>query len=1146
MLAFGKFVIRFRVLILVLVAGLTGFFGYQALNLKVNSDIVTYLPPDKEAVHLFKKVGNTFGGNSMIMVALETDADSMFTHEGLTLIRSIAQACEQTKGVQNTVSIANILDVRKIEGGIEVKKLVPQDEVPTDPAVLAEIKDRALSKDMYSGKLVSHDGKLAMVLLRLAEGVDRGVLAFELRNTVNDVVAKHQAEAKAHYSAYFGGLPIWTAALSEIILHDITFLIPIVAIVLILILFVSFRTIRGVVLPLLNVGVAVIWVMGLMALLDMKLTMISDVIPVLLMAVGSAYGIHFINAFNEDLEPGEDPKQRLPKVTARIGIPILMAALTTFAGFISFVTSYLSLFQEFGILTAIGVAAAFLLALTMVPAILSFLPAKKQAVSEGPDLPIMQKLLTRIGSSAASHRWAWGIAFIVISGLMVWGTTLITRSVNLSAYFQDDHYIRQSDKVLDKHFGGVAPIQILVRGDIKDPFVLKQMLEIEKFLDSLPRVTGSNSIASLLAEINEQLNGRYAIPDSPEGVGNLFTFIEGDDILERMVYPTGSDRPSMALVQAFMSTGDSALLVSTSALVREYLAKNTYSNWEVVMVAGPEKFGASVSDVQKGRIARAAKLMRYDVTKRLPDELIESAPDLEPILHEVLEASPGSDPSVAKDLVRVMMEYVTGDESLVTVSEDAEKAKLEAELTRLVGGPVTYDTLFAALKGGLKPETVEEDVESVQDTARSLLRRYEEHVQSVLVDRVVVRVTAMLPTDLAGNAWLQRDLRGDLWELMDGYFARPIEDAAATETTPIARIVTQAQLLDPKNLGGFGVTSAYTVDPESILLESLLTPIPYKELADPESVATALKTQGPQAVPGVPPEAKEQVGAAFVELLGEDRLTQFRVARVLREAAPSLTEQEAWTQAGPVVALYDSLVRSQREAWAKRMVESRLTQGVGTPQDAIGQFVAALEQSRSEVPLRNRSAFAATGMPRVYEEMDNNLISSQLQSLLIALGLTLLLLTIQFKSIVAGLISLVPILFTVASEFGLMAFASVPLDTATVLIASLAVGIGIDYTIHFMARVKLEARNTASTHEAIVRTSRTTGVAIVINAISVAAGFVVLVVANLVPLQNFGWMTATTMIISGLAALTLLPLMLSMGKGARFLRRTESGKDMAP
>ncbi|GEM_PF-928951 len=1139
MLKFGQFVVRFRIPLLVLIAGLTVFFGYKALDLKVNSDVVTYLPPDEEAVLLFKKVGNTFGGNSMVLVVLESEGESIFTTDGLSLVRKVARSVEKLEGVHNTVSISNILDIRKTEDGIDVTKLIG-DEIPTDADELAELQAKALSKDMYNGKLVSGDGKRAIVVVRMSEGADRGVLAFELKKNVGQVLEEHgrESSAGAGYNAYFGGLPIWTAALSEIILEDIVFLVPVVALVLIIILLLSFRSIRGVVLPLLNVGVAVVWVLGVMSLLEMRLTMISDVIPVLLMAIGSAYGIHFINAYNEDLQPGELPRDRLPKVTARIGVPIVMAALTTFAGFISFVTSYLSLFKEFGILSAMGVVFSFVLALTMIPAILSFLPARKQTASAGPELPLVRRALTAIGRSAASHRLVWGPIFVVLGGLLVWGGSLVHRSVNLSEYFQDDHYIRKSDRVIDAHFGGVAPIQILVRGDIKDPFVLKKMLEVEKYLDSLPKVSGATSVASMLAEVNYQLYDRYAIPDTAEGVANLYFNLEQDDVLERLVYPTGVERPTMALIQAFMSTADSAMLVSTSATVREYLSKNSFAQWDLQLVEQGTRFGPGLSGLQKERVARAAQLIRFDLVKRLADGSEVELPDVEQLILGAMSADYSNDAEVVAGLTTLLSDYFADEAVIEPTSEELEKFE------QAVGKPDVFyltEVKLTELITGILGEENSADERMVRKTIRDIFKQYNNYACGVVVSKATAALLEKLPEDLAGNEWVKRDISGNLWELMDGYWFS--DEVAGNSSGFLAEMVQLAQATDPESAGGFGVTSPFKADAEAVMAEALLTPFQKGEVAELERVSQALSVVL-KGIGGLTEGTLSKLNESIREALESGAFSRRMVADELMWLVRGKPLTEAWKDAGEVVAEYEKLVRRERDTRASRLIEQRIDSknlGDGEAVEAYSAAVAALADKA--VPA-SASMFSATGMPRIYEEMDNNLISSQLQSLLIALLLTFILLTIQFRSLGAGAIAVVPIVFTVAGEFGLMAFAGVALDTATVLIASLAVGIGIDYTIHYMSRLKIEAERNPGTLEAISATSRTTGVAIAINAASVAAGFFILVFANLVPLQNFGWMTATTMLISAFAALTLLPMLLSFGKGAARLvgRRNHGSK----
>ncbi len=171
-----------------------------------------------------------------------------------------------------------------------------------------------------------------------------------------------------------------------------------------------------------------------------------------------------------------------------------------------------------------------------------------------------------------------------------------------------------------------------------------------------------------------------------------------------------------------------------------------------------------------------------------------------------------------------------------------------------------------------------------------------------------------------------------------------------------------------------------------------------------------------------------------------------------------------------------------------------------------------------------------TGMPLIFTHFDDSLMKSQLQSLSIAIFLVILILIIQMRSFIGGLIAVFPILLTLLLNFALMSYLNIPLDIATILVSSIAIGIGIDYTIHFTNRMKLEMSRHDSVDEALAETLRTTGKAILINALSVAAGFLVLMFAELIPIQRFGWLTAATMIFSSFGAITFLPALILLSK----------------
>ena len=171
-----------------------------------------------------------------------------------------------------------------------------------------------------------------------------------------------------------------------------------------------------------------------------------------------------------------------------------------------------------------------------------------------------------------------------------------------------------------------------------------------------------------------------------------------------------------------------------------------------------------------------------------------------------------------------------------------------------------------------------------------------------------------------------------------------------------------------------------------------------------------------------------------------------------------------------------------------------------------------------------------TGIPLIYKHLDDNLVKTQIVSLLITVVLVIVMITLQFRSLVAGLLGVIPLGLTVLTNFGVMSYLGVAIDTATVLVGSIAIGIGIDYTIHFLWRLRSEAMRHSSPLEILDATLETTGRAILINAVTVGLGFLVLILASVIPLRHFGWLTSLTMATSAFAAICVLPAMILVVK----------------
>ena len=202
--------------------------------------------------------------------------------------------------------------------------------------------------------------------------------------------------------------------------------------------------------------------------------------------------------------------------------------------------------------------------------------------------------------------------------------------------------------------------------------------------------------------------------------------------------------------------------------------------------------------------------------------------------------------------------------------------------------------------------------------------------------------------------------------------------------------------------------------------------------------------------------------------------------------------------------------------------------------DEVEEYLEARYRDRDDLRVR------LTGTPKVMMRLMNRYVQTQVSSLVsssIAVGIIV---ALMMKSVVFGLISLVPLLFTVVINFGIMGLANLPLDAITSIIASLAIGIGVDYAVHYISRYRLELAAGQGVEEALRRAGSTTGRGIFFNALALILGFLVLAFSHFRAIAVFGYLISVTMIVSSLAALLVIPMAINYMEK----RKLERGKGM--
>jgi predicted RND superfamily exporter protein len=351
---------------------------------------------------------------------------------------------------------------------------------------------------------------------------------------------------------YFAGSPMLITSISQLIASDLKRLLPIAFVLISLVLYLGFRSVRGIVLPMLTAMISILWVLGIMSLAGSEVTMVSNNIPIVLLAVGTAYAIHVLNRIDQEKD---DLNRAIVAGMTYVTVPVILAALTTIAGFLSFLFgSYLTMIRDFGIYSALGTFLAMVLSIFFIPALISAfsLKNKKRTAEKSKSgitffsryfhMPLHRLLF--------EHTRAILLVWIGIMLISIAGIFLIQRNVDVRNYFQKDNPARIAEDIMAEKFGGSKPVFVLFKGDIQSPELLNTMLLTEEYMKKSPGVVATQSVAGLIADLNGALGEGKKIPDEKEKIEQLWFLLDGNENLQKFV---SEDLDEAVIMSKFLS-----------------------------------------------------------------------------------------------------------------------------------------------------------------------------------------------------------------------------------------------------------------------------------------------------------------------------------------------------------------------------------------------------------------------------------------------------------------------------------------------------------------------------------------------------------------------------------------------------------------
>lgn len=511
--------------------------AFFILEMKKNTTMETnldkYMPQDHPAFIYSDKAEDWFDINDGIIIAIENKM-GVYNAATLDTLKQLTKRFQSFDEINkdDVTSLYNADNIVGTEDGMDVKRFFKS--VPKTEEKLLELKENVRKNEMVFGRLVSENEQVAVIIAEIGDDV------FTPRFYDKILAMAKQSESE-NIKIYVAGRPIVEGEMALLGPADMKKMVPIVILVILVVLFLTLRSVKGTLITLGVVFFSTIWTFGLMATVGVPIYAVSTMIPVMLIAIGVADGIHLYSHLHTfvDHHPAASKIEVTEDMLKHLWKPVVMTSVTTAVGFISLLTSEVYPVKYFGIFTAFGVLMAMIFSLVFLPAgIMIFgLPKAKYLKNEDDKGGHSHsKLANAFAASVIKHKY---ISIIATALIIVFSTIGIQKMWINSSFldkFEKDSDIVQTDRFINENFGGTSSLNLILdagetNGVFKEPEVLKLVDKMQKDVDDQLQVVGNTfSLTDYVNRMNKVMNADKeefnTIPDSKEMVAQYLLLYE--------------------------------------------------------------------------------------------------------------------------------------------------------------------------------------------------------------------------------------------------------------------------------------------------------------------------------------------------------------------------------------------------------------------------------------------------------------------------------------------------------------------------------------------------------------------------------------------------------------------------------------------
>ena len=545
----SRIILKNRYLILILIAIATAFLVSQMKHMRFSYTEANLLPEDHEVNIQYNKFLEIFGEEGNLILLAIKDS-TVFTPEKFNAWNSLAKSFDSLSEVEFTLSIA---DVKTLKADRKNRKFIL--EAIYEGELKTQNKVDAIKKELFE-KLPFYDNLLynkKTGTIQTAIYIDKEIVntpvrkAFVFKKLIPII---DSFEKKTGMDVRVSGMPYIRTINSQNIVDEIQLFVGGALLITAIIFFFFFRSFRATFITLLVVTVGVTWAFGFIGLLGYEITVLSALIPPLIIVIGVPNAVFLINKYQQEIKEHGQQAKALQRVISKIGNATLMTNITTASGFATFVFVKSQLLREFGILASINILSIFVLALLIIPILYSFMPTPKEKHLNHLERQWMENVVNWMEKMVREQRIGIYITTVIVIILGIVGLYQIKVSGSLIEDMPKSKAFYKDIKFFENQFGGIMPLEILIDTKKEEGVMklstLKRMEKINETIESFPELSTPVSIVNLVKYSKQAFykgNPKYyQLPTSQEQ-SYIFAYTKNSDgnanMLKNFVNSTG-------------------------------------------------------------------------------------------------------------------------------------------------------------------------------------------------------------------------------------------------------------------------------------------------------------------------------------------------------------------------------------------------------------------------------------------------------------------------------------------------------------------------------------------------------------------------------------------------------------------------------